>query len=88
MKTKEDFDKFKELLDYEFTWPDQFLFKFIAPQDKLNELISIFKDNHITSKPSKTGKYTSITCHMMMNSSDEVIEIYKKAGSITGVISL
>ncbi len=31
MKTKKEYDKLKKILKDDFTWPDEYMFKFIVP---------------------------------------------------------
>ncbi|MDC9721480.1 MAG: DUF493 family protein [Urechidicola sp.] len=42
----------------------------------------------IDTKGSKTGKYTSISILIEMQSSDEIIKKYIEVGKVKGVISL
>ncbi len=42
----------------------------------------------INSKPSKTGKYTSLTILVKMVSADDVIDKYIEVSKVEGVISL
>jgi uncharacterized protein len=64
------------------------MFKFIVPSGKENEIGILFPFNEILLKPSSGGKYVSTTIRVMMESSDQIIEIYEKASSIDGVIAL
>jgi len=84
----ESFDAFKEKLDREHNWPTTYLFKFVVPSAKAEELKEIFVKESIQTKDSKSGKYVSFTIKKLINSSDEVIEIYIKAGEIEGLIAL
>lgn len=70
------------------TWPGPYLFKFIAPREKLDELKELFEGQMYTLRPSRTGKYTSLSCKKMMESSEAVIEVYERALAIEGVIAL
>jgi len=68
------------------------MFKFIIPSgdDNFKKIESIF-DNIgavINSKESKTGKYTSLTILVKMESANEIIAKYKAVTKIEGVISL
>ncbi len=89
---KEFYDKLKKSLEETTKFPAEYLYKFIIPsnKEKLKEIENIF--NHggavINTKPSKTGKYVSISINMNMNNSDEIIEKYMEVGKIKGVISL
>ena len=80
--------KFQELLDDQNVWPAEYLFKFIVPTDKLDEVRHVFGQVKLEERPSRRGKYTSVTARMLMHSSDEVIAIYTAVGRIEGVMSL
>lgn len=76
------------MLDENYCWPCAFPFKFIIPAERLENVLALFPGEEYTSRPSKTGKYFSITIHKNMGSSDEVVQIYNRAGRINGVICL
>lgn len=84
----ESFKAFKEKLDVEHSWPTTYMFKFVVPSAKANELKAIFSKESLQTKDSKTGKYVSFTMKKLMNSSDEVIGIYMKAKEIEDLIAL
>jgi len=93
MKKKEEFyDKLKIKLEETTTFPTKYMFKFIIPtvNDKLTTIENMF--NHlgavITTKKSKSAKYTSITILVVMNSVDEIINKYLEVDTVEGVISL
>jgi len=79
---------FKSLLDEQINWPDFYVFKFITKTDKKHHVINELSGHKIQQKASKNGKYTSITSRKLLNSSDEVLEIYSKINKIEGVIKL
>lgn len=87
-------DKFKSLHEKlkEQSWPAVYMFKFIAPADnhKIGLLEALVNSNEaiIRRKTSKKGTYVSITIQEMMISADEIIERYRAAAKIEGVISL
>ena len=81
-------DSFKNQLDQEYTWPANYLFKFIVPVDRESELLKILKGLPVSAKYSKNKNYISITSKVLVNSSEEVIKIYKEAYLIKGIISL
>ena len=89
---KEEFYKnLKIKLEEQFDWPQPYLFKFIIPSnnEKLALAQALFEeDAQITTRQSKSNKFTSISAKVVMISPDEVIAIYKKAESIEGIISL
>jgi len=94
MKDSEAFyEKLKSQLEETSTFPSAYLFKFILPavnNDNILALENIFKNQEaiITKRDSKTGKYTSISVKVTMQSATEIIEKYKLAGKIKGIISL
>ena len=84
----QDFNKLKLLLDEQYTWPGNYLFKFIVKPEFLTELKDLFPASDFTEKNSSKGKYTSLTINKSCENSDEVISIYKQALSIESVITL
>jgi hypothetical protein len=83
------YTSFREKLDQHYAWPSLYVFKFIVPAHKQQELRQLFP-RHVTSteKQSEKGKYVSLTYQMMMPSSDSVIKVYKKASVIEGIVAL
>lgn len=81
-------DNFKKLLDDNNEWPAEYVFKFIAPRGNVADLKDIFIGYDIDIKASSRGSYHSVTSRIRVSTSEEVIEIYKRAGAIKGVISL
>ncbi len=77
-----------KMLDQEHQWPTWYLFKFIVPRGKEDEVIVLFPDAETSIKASSKGKYRSVTAKMMMLSSSDVLDIYEKAAHIEGVIAL
>lgn len=85
-----NYDELRNKLDQE-PWPNVYMFKFIIPSDnhKIATIESFFEDDaEIVFQPSANGKYTSITIRQVMLGADAIIEIYKKAGVVEGIISL
>ena len=92
-KNSESFySRLKEQLENSTQWPSKYKFKFILKSNSKNQkkLIQIFKNlkPKISTKHSSTNKFTSFTILVELNSSDDVIEIYKLASEIDGIISL
>lgn len=83
-----DISSFKEKLDAETAFPSLYMFKFIVPSGKEDEIAALLPNNEMTLKSSSKGNYVSATIQAMMPSSDAIIEIYRKASNIEGVISL
>lgn len=79
---------FREKLDKIHQWPSLYMFKFIVPKGKEDQVRELFPKNILTEKQSRTGKYVSVTAKVMMSSTDAVIEIYERASEIDELIAL
>ncbi len=79
---------FKRKLEEQHSFPTIYMFKFIVPSGKENEVIKLLPKGDISSKPSREGKYVSVTARLMMSTSDEVVEIYNQTYRIEGLIAL
>ena len=89
--TEEELKNFKNKLQETTTFPSVYMYKFIVPSD--NRTIALVEnlfdaETDIHTKESNSGKYISITAKQVVISVDEIIEIYKKASQIKGVIFL
>lgn len=87
----DNFDALRKKLEEGNTWPMVYMFKFIVPSDnqKIALVEALFgEDSQVSIRSSSKGKYTSITAREVMLSPEAVIDVYKKAVSIEGVISL
>ncbi len=51
-------------------------------------MIELFKGEDVFVRNSKNGKFISISVRCYVASSDEVIEIYKRASKIEGIVAL
>ena len=73
-------------------WPSTYLFKFIIPTDenRKNVLLAIFSgmETDVTIKNSSGNKYQSISVESVFETPELIIEIYKKAAQIEGIIQL
>ena len=83
-----DLRELRERLDNVHSWPSVYMFKFIVPAEKEEEVLVLFPRNETTSKPSKNGKYVSVTAEVMIGTTDQVIDIYSQAQAIEGLIAL
>jgi len=83
-----NYKEFKDKLDKEHQWPTVYMFKFVVPKDKVAEFNQVFKQESVKSKESKAGNYMSFTMNKMINTSQEVVDIYLKAKNIEGLIAL
>lgn len=83
-----DNQKFRELLDESYQWPDYYEFKFIVKSDDKSLIIEKLPGFTITETPSKKGNYIAISARKLIKSTDEVLDTYTLIGSIPGVMSL
>lgn len=83
-----DWDKFRALVDETYQWPDFYEFKFIVKEADKQPVLDILADHEITETPSKQGTYVSITARKLINSTDEVIDVYLRMAPLKGVMSL
>lgn len=83
-----DMGRFQELLDDQYAWPAEYTFKFIVPEAELERLKAIFGQVPLSVRASRKGRYMSVTARMLIHSSDEVVAVYRMAGTIPGVIAL
>lgn len=84
------YESFKEKLMQVQKFPSEYAFKFIVTgdADMLSNLKALFPNDELTTKPSKTGKYISVTIVKAMQDADEVVALYKEAGKIKGIMLL
>jgi hypothetical protein len=91
MNMNEQFEKLREQLNKQTTWPTIYMFKFILTANNRNIALvtSKFSDEAIiTQKQSDQGKYISITIKEVMLSADAIIQKYLEMEGIEGLISL
>ncbi|MBF4492728.1 DUF493 family protein [Flavobacterium sp. JLP] len=90
--TAEFYERLKVELDNSNTWPAEYLYKFIVPTvaDNVDRVEKAFDSMGavIKTTKSKTGKFTSVSIDVTMNSADEVISKYKEVSTIEGIVSL
>lgn len=87
-KSDEWWASFRELLDEEMEWPTIYTFKFITPQDGLDDLKGIFEGHPVKVRSSSQGNYVSVTARLEMDSSEDVLAVYDRAYEIDDVIAL
>ena len=83
-----NFDKFRALLDDQMNWPDYYHFKFVIKVGQKDSLLEILEEHSITERPSKNGNFVSITSRKLVHSADDIVEVYQKASTIEGILSL
>lgn len=84
-------DKYRTLrakLETFHQWPHTYLFKFIVPSHKLDELKRIFEGHDYRTRDSRKGTYVSLTCERTMPTSQSVIEVYEQVDRIEGAFAL
>jgi putative lipoic acid-binding regulatory protein len=80
--------RFKTLLDEQNEWPTRYTFKFIVPAEQIDEVKAVFGGHPVRVRESSKGTYKSVTARVQMTSSDAVVDVYKEASSIEGIIPL
>jgi len=88
MLSDDELKKFKGLLDEQYEWPTNYLFKFVVPGAQADKIKALFPGQEVSERASKTGKYVSLSIDIKLESADVVIAIYQKASEIEGLISL
>ena len=88
MDYSEKFKQQKELLDHQYQFPCEYLFKFIVPKAQVERVKALFPNHQFELRPSKKGNYISISVRHHAQSSDLVLAIYEKATTIEGLIAL
>jgi endo-alpha-1,4-polygalactosaminidase (GH114 family) len=92
MSQEDPFDSLYQKLQELQTWPTVYMFKFIVPADneKLARLESLFNtsESEVVIRTSRNGNFISLTAKELMMSPEKVIEKYRKASEVEGVISL
>ncbi len=83
-----DKEKFRELLDQSYQWPDYYDFKFIIKIEEKQHLLDKLTGFSISENPSKNGNYVAVTARKLINTTQEVIDVYEAVGTVKGVISL
>lgn len=92
MINEQFFDKLKTTLEETTKFPSKYMFKFIVPNtpEKINQVHELF--NHlgavIETKKSKNANYVALSTVVMMENAHQVIEKYKQAASIEGIVSI
>ena len=86
-----DHDPFASLkvrLDESHVWPGVYTFKFIMKIELLERFAVLLEGHRYTTRASAAGRHVALTAELFMESSDEVIALYRRAAQFEGVISL
>lgn len=90
--TEEFYERLRDELNQSNTWPAVYLYKFIVPSD--NDKIAIVEGAFdgmgavIEKRQSKTGKFTSVSVNVQMESAEHIIVKYIEVSIVEGIISL
>ncbi|KAB2814381.1 DUF493 family protein [Phaeocystidibacter luteus] len=86
------YEKLRQQLSDLEKWPSVYMFKFIVPADnqKVAQVEALFntKESQVSMRTSKNGNFVAITAKEMMMSPESVIERYRDAEGIEGLMSL
>lgn len=88
-----DWSQLKAKLTEHQTFPSIYMFKFILSSDnkKIAQIEALFNNDtnaEISIKSSSRGRYVSITVKQLVNSVDEIMNIYYLASNIPGVMMM
>ena len=83
-----DEGSFLEKLEATHEFPERYTFKFIVKPEHQGRVESLVPDADVRLKPSSGNKYVSVTLTKVMGSSEEVVEVYRQANKIEGIIAL
>ena len=83
-----DQEQFRKLLDEQNDWPEHFTFKFIVPIEQFEQLQSLLSEHEFRTRPSSKGNYVSVTLNPLIESSDQVIELYARVSVVEGLVAL
>jgi uncharacterized protein len=89
--TNEELESLRIKLVETTSFPSVYMFKFIVEADnrKIALVENLFQaEAEILTKQSDKGKYISITSKQVVISVDEIIEVYKRAAEIKGIMFL
>lgn len=81
-------ESFREKLESEHTFPGLYLFKFIVPLERKDEVLKILPRGEVSMKESSRATYVSITLKAQVIESQQVIDIYSRAYQIEGIVAL
>ncbi len=86
------YESLRKKLEENTQWPAVYMFKFIVKSDKkqIAQVEDLFntKEAQVTMRESKKGTFVSISAKEMMLNPEEVINRYRQAEGIEGLISL
>ena len=86
--TEDPYASLKIRLDEVHVWPGVYTFKFIMKAELATSFTAILAGHRYTTRPSAEGRHVAITAELFMESSEEVIAVYRRAAEFPGVIAL
>ena len=78
----------KTRLDEEHVWHGLYTFKFIMKSELAERFVTILAGHPYTTRKSAEGRHVAITAELFLESSAEVIALYRRAAEFQGVIAL
>lgn len=84
----DDLESLKKKLEETHDWPCVYTFKCVIPSDQRNRFLKVFPDHTPAERPSRSGKYVSMTLEWQATSSEEIIGVYREASTIPGALLL
>lgn len=91
MKNLKKYNRLRELLSEQESWPLLYMFKFIVPNrdGKVNEVLALLpKEGELSFNHTKNLRHVAITCKAKMASADDIVWITMKASEVGGVMAL
>ncbi|QZE12942.1 DUF493 domain-containing protein [Halosquirtibacter laminarini] len=85
------YKRLEEILKEDKSWPKPYMYKFIVPNhdDKVNKVKKMMPEpEKVVMRSSKDLKYISISLKTIVNSADDILELYKRIDQVEGVIKL
>jgi putative lipoic acid-binding regulatory protein len=82
-----DVESFKQKLDATYEWPCRFTFKFVFQPAHLADFKKLYPDETWHARESEHGKYIAITLQKEVGSATEVVEVYRRAVVIPGMLA-
>ena len=86
--TDDPFASLKARLDDVHDWPCVYTFKFIMKTERLAAFVPLLEGHDYTTRNSAAGRHVAVTAEIFVETSDEVIALYRAAARHEGVISL
>lgn len=88
MLNEHDLQGFRDTLNQCQAFPCVYTFKFICPAEHMQQLVDVFDGRKVLRRPSRSGKYVSVTADLEMRDCEEVIMLYQRASAVPGLVAL